>query len=276
MLKSKRMHRRYCWICVAGALVATFALLAALSAPSTTFAKTKARVLIWSERTEPVEIYPDGINGAFLEFLKTEKNIEAKAANLSDPSQGITDEVLRNTDVLVWFGHRKHKEVTPETVDLIVKHVKERGMGYLPIHSSHYATAFQRILSDIAQQRGKPLTDTPGKWARVKNEGRPELIHVLTPNHPIAKGIKDFTIPKTETYWNPFHAPEADVKILEGRYENDMQDGNDGLLYFYGRGKVFYFRPGHETYPIYFQKEVQQVLINAIRYLATPGKNPKS
>ena len=74
----------------------------------------------------------------------------------------------------------------------------------------------------------------------------------------------------------PFHAPEPDVKILEGRYENDMQDGNDGLLYFYGKGKVFYFRPGHETYPIYFQKEVQQVLKNGIRYLASRDKKPKS
>ena len=270
------MHRRYCWICVAGALIATFALLAALSSPQSTYAKSKIRVLIWSERTEPVEVYPNGINGAFVDFLKSEKDIEAKAANLADADQGITDAVLRNTDVLVWFGHRKHKEVTAETVGLILKHVKERGMGYLPIHSSHYATAFQKILSEIAEQRGKPLTDTPGKWARVKNEGRPELIHVIDPSHPITKGIKDFTIPKTENYWNPFHAPDPDVKILEGRYENDMQDGNDGLLYFYGKGKVFYFRPGHETYPIYFQKEVQQVLKNGIRYLASRDKKPKS
>lgn len=247
-----------------------------LSAPGAAHAKAKTRVLIWSEVTEPVEVYPKGINGQFVEFLKGEKDIDAKAAALADPDQGVTEQILADTDVLVWFGHRKHKEVKPEVVDLIVKHVKDRGMGFLPIHSSHYSLAFQKILTDIAQQRGKPLTDTPGKWAKVKNTGSPELIHVLTPKHPIAKGISDFTIPKTEIYWNPFVAPDPDVKILEGRYENDMQDGNDGLLYYYGKGKVFYFRPGHETYPIYFQKEVQQVLKNAIRFLAVKEKPPKS
>jgi trehalose utilization protein len=227
------------------------------------------RVLIWSERTEPAEVYPDGINGALLKFLGGNKAFDAKAANLADPDQGITDEILSNTDVLVWFGHRKHADVTDATNNLILKHVKERGMGYLPIHSSHYAKAFQRILQDIAADRGRPVEGTPGKWGFVKNEGKPERIHILTPKHPIAKGLKDFTIAKTETYANPFNAPEADVKVLEGRYEGGPQDGSDGLLYQYGKGKVFYFRPGHETYPIYFQKEVQQVLKNAIRYLAS-------
>lgn len=239
------------------------------NAPSA-YAKNKpVRVLIWSERTEPAEVYPDGINHAFVKFLSADKGFEAKAANLADPHQGITDEVLRNTDVLVWFGHRKHADVTDATNNLILKHVKESGLGYLPIHSSHYAKAFQRILQDIAAGRGQSLDGTPGKWGMVKNEGKPELIRILTPKHPIAKGLKDFTIPKTETYGNPFNAPKADLKVLEGRYKDGPQDGSDGLLYQYGKGKVFYFRPGHETYPIYFQKEVQQVLKNAIRYLST-------
>ena len=58
------------------------------------------------------------------------------------------------------------------------------------------------------------------------------------------------------------------AKILEGRYKDDLQDGSDGLLWNFGKGKVFYFRPGHETYPIYFQSEVQQILKNAIGFLA--------
>ena len=254
---------------LAGIVAALSVVSIVLSDIPPVYAKEKIRVLIWSERTEPVEIYPNGINGAFLDFLAADRNITAKAANLGDPDQGITDEVLRNTDVLVWFGHRKHADVSDSANALILQHVKEHGMGYLPIHSSHYAKAFQRILQDIAADRGKPLVGTPGKWGVVKNEGKPEVIHVLAPKHPIAKGIQDYTIPKTETYNNPFNAPEPDLKILEGRYEGGMQDGADGLLYQYGKGKVFYFRPGHETYPIYFQKEVQQVLRNAIRYLAT-------
>jgi trehalose utilization protein len=263
------MSRRLCWVCTLAGTLAALAIWTALQTSNPVYAKDKTRVLIWSERTEPAEVYPQGINGQFVSFLASEKDIEAKAANLTDPNQGITDDVLTKTDVLIWFGHRKHAEVSPEVNEMIAKHVRDRGMGYLPIHSSHYAKAFQAILADIATKRGKPLSDTPGKWAKVRNEGRPEMIHVLAPRHPIAKGVKDFTIPKTETYWNPFMAPEPDVKILEGRYEGDMQDGNDGLLYSYGKGKVFYFRPGHETYPIYFQTEVQQVLKNAIRFLAS-------
>ncbi len=264
------MNRLLCWVCTLVGFVAAFSVISIVSSDiQPVYAKDKIRVLIWSERTEPVEVYPKGINGAFLDFLAADKNIEAKAANLGDADQGITDEILKNADVLVWFGHRKHAVVSDGTNALILKHVKEHGMGYLPIHSSHYAKAFQRILQDIAADRGRPLEGTPGKWGVVKNEGKPESVHILTPKHPIAKGVRDFTIPKTESYGNPFNAPEPDLKVLEGRYEGGAQDGNDGLLYQYGKGKVFYFRPGHETYPIYFQKEVQQILTNAIRYLAS-------
>jgi trehalose utilization protein len=248
-------------------LVCAAAAAVLCSLPKVHAGKT-IRVLAWSERTEPVEVYPQGINGAFAEFLKNEKGVEVAVANLADPEQGAGEEVLRRTDVLIWFGHRKHKEVSDQTVDRVLSHIRDRGMGYLPIHSAHYARPFQKILAEIAEKQGKPLEGTPGKWGKVKNEGRPELIHVLAPRHPIAKGVKDFIIPKTETYWNPFIAPAPDLKILEGRYEGDMQDGNDGLLWSYGKGKVFYFRPGHETYPIYYQTEVQQVLKNAIRFLS--------
>jgi len=243
------------------------ALAAAGSLPLA--ARNSIRVMAWSERSEPVEIYPDGINGALLEMLSREKGIEATAANLSDPGQGLSEEALRNTDVLISFGHRHHKVISDENVDRIVRRVEQDGMGYLPIHSSHYARAFQKIMATIAERRGSPLEGTPGKWGKVRNEGKPELIHVLEPKHPIAKGVKDFTIPKTEAYLNPFNVPAPDVKILEGRYEGGAQDGSDGMLWNFGKGKVFYFRPGHETYPIYFQAEVQQVLKNAVRFLAS-------
>jgi trehalose utilization protein len=232
-------------------------------------AKPPIRVLAWSERSEPAEIYPNGINGALVEMLKGEKNIQARAANLSDPDQGVSEEALQNTDVLIWFGHRHHKVLTDDAVARILRHIEERGMGYLPIHSSHYAVPFQRIMTIIAERKGIKLDGTPGRWGKVRNEGKPELIHVLAPKHPIAKGIAGFTIPKTETYYNPFTIPPPDLKILEGRYEGGQQDGNDGLLWRFGKGMVFYFRPGHETYPIYFQKEVQTVLKNAIRYLGS-------
>ena len=243
------------------------ALAAAGALPAV--AKNSIRVMAWSERSEPVDIYPNGINGALIEMLGHEKGMVATAANLGDPGQGLSEEALRNTDVLISFGHRHHKLITDENVDRIIRRVEQDGMGYLPIHSSHYARAFQKIMATIAERRGTPLQGTPGSWGKVRNEGKPELIHVLEPKHPIAKGVKDFTIPKTESYLNPFNVPSPDLKILEGRYEGGPQDGSDGMLWNFGKGKVFYFRPGHETYPIYFQAEVQQVLKNAVRFLAS-------
>ncbi len=245
------------------------ALLTSLAAGAMPLlAKRSIRVMAWSERSEPSEIYPHGINGALVEMLSGEKGVEAVAANLADPGQGLTEEALGNTDVLISFGHKHHKELTDENADRIVRRVELDGMGYLPIHSSHYARAFQKIMARIAEQRGAPLQGTPGSWGKVRNEGREELIHILQPKHPIAKGLEDFTIPKTESYLNPFNVPAPDLKILEGRYEGGQQDGSDGLLWNFGSGKVFYFRPGHETYPIYFQAEVRQTLKNAVRFLA--------
>ena len=241
--------------------------LSALAGLSAEGSRT-VRVLAWSERTEPKDVYPQGINGQFASFLGAEGDVKVTVANLADPEQGLTEEALSKTDVLIWFGHKKHALVTDENVERIMKHIRERGMGFLPIHSAHYAKPFQRIMKTIAFDRGKPLEGTPGKWAKVANSGATETIHVAAPEHPIAKGVKDFEIAKTEVYWNPFIIPTPDVKILEGRYANDMQDGNDGLLWKFGKGKVFYFRPGHETYPIYFQPEVQRILKNAVRYLA--------
>lgn len=226
------------------------------------------RVLAWSERSEPKEVYPNGINGQFAAFLSNEPDMQVTVANLQDAEQGLSEAVLLKTDVLIWFGHKNHALVTDESVERVMKHVRERGMGFLPIHSAHYAKPFQRIMKTIAFDRGQPLLTTPGKWAKVQNSGASETIHVAAPGHPIAKGVTDFVIPKTEVYWNPFIVPTPDVKILEGRYANDMQDGSDGLLWQFGKGQVFYFRPGHETYPIYFQAEVQQILKNAIRFLA--------
>ncbi len=226
------------------------------------------RVLAWSERSEPKDVYPAGINGQFSAFLSTESGIQVTVANLQDPEQGLSEQALANTDVLIWFGHKHHALVTDENVERIMKHVRQRGMGFLPIHSAHYAKPFQRIMKTIAFERGQPLEGTPGKWSKVSNSGAPETIHIKMPDHPIAKGVKDFVIPQTEVYWNPFIVPSPDAKILEGQYKDDLQDGSDGLLWNFGKGKVFYFRPGHETYPIYFQSEVQQVLKNAIRFLA--------
>jgi trehalose utilization protein len=156
-------------------------------------------------------------------------------------------------------------------VERVVRHVAERGMGFLPLHSAHYCRPFQELMRRKAAESGIKLDGQPGSWARVKNEGKSEHVRVLLPKHPIARGVSDFVIPGTEMYVNPFNVPPPDQKVLEGSWEGGEQQGSDGLVWFIGRGKVFYFRPGHETRPIYLQPEVQQILRNAILWLAKPG-----
>ena len=222
-------------------------------------AKKPVRVLVWSERTEPSEIYPDGINGAIAAMLNREKDIRATPANLQDADQGLSEALLSAADVLVAFGHRYHRVVSEENADRIVRHVELNGMGYLALHSSSGARAFQTILSRLAERQGKPLDGLPGRWAGVRNEGLPCSVHVLEPKHPIAKGVEDFTVPGCEAYLDPFLAPAPDLKVF---------DGNQGMLWSFGRGKVFYLQQGHETYPAYFQPEIQRILRNAVRFLA--------
>src|SRR5215212_79250 len=125
------------------------------------------RVLAWSEMTEPKEVYPEGINGAIAAHLQGLPDMEVRIARLDDPDQGVSEEALARTDVLLWFGHVRHGHVSSESVDRVVRHVKERGMGYLPLHSSHYA------------QPLKQLTGTSGSWRAYVENGKPAKILVV-------------------------------------------------------------------------------------------------
>jgi len=222
------------------------------------------RVLVWSERTEPAVIYPDGINGAIAGFLQKDSALQVKKANFTDPDLGLSDAVLDDTDVLIWFGHLKHAEVPEAVIKRIVTHVKEKGMGYLPLHSSHFALPFKALLNEIA-----PIKDV-GAWRTYINDGKPTQISVADPAHPIAKGVTGFTIPKTERYDEPFQVPGPEAVVFSGTYA-DGQHARQGLCWTIGKGRVFYFRPGHEEYPIFFQPEVQKIVTNAVHWLAGPA-----
>jgi trehalose utilization protein len=219
------------------------------------------RVLAWSERTEPADVYPDGINGTLAAALKNDKKISVRTAQLSDPDSGVSDAVLDETDVLIWFGHRKHAEVSAEVIARIVQHVKEKGMGYLPVHSSHFALPFKAVLDEIQK------TKDVGAWRDYINDGKPMQVLVAMPAHPIAHGVKNFSIPKTERYDEPFQVPGPEAAVFDGVYE-DGRHARQGLAWTVGKGRVFYWRPGHETYPIFFMPEVQHILRNAVYWLA--------
>lgn len=214
------------------------------------------RVLAWSEFTEPKDVYPKGIHGALADFLNTQEGVTAQTACIDDPDQGVPENVLANTDVLIWFGHVRHGDVSDETVARVVRHVKERGMGFLPLHSSHFARPLQA------------LTGTSCAWRTYVEDGKSAYIKVMMPHHPIAEGVSDFVIPKEEWYGEPFDIPVPDAVVFAGLYNDGRELARDGICFNIGNGRVFYFRPGHETFPIYNMPEVQRIIRNAVMWLA--------
>ncbi|HEY3132220.1 MAG TPA: ThuA domain-containing protein [Acidobacteriota bacterium] len=232
-----------------------FCLLFLVSLTTALGAPRRIRVLLWSEQTEPRNIYPNGISGALADYLGKLPEFDAKTAKLDDPDAGVSDAALSQTDVLIWFGHRKHGQVPDEAVDRIVKHVREDGMGFIALHSSHYSKTLKKLLN------------ATGAWSSYVNHGKPEQMWVVLPDHPIAKGLKDFTIPQTEIYTEPFEVPEPEAVIVEGTWESGHRN-REVLVWTVGKGRVVYIRPGHEEYPIYFQPEMQKLVANAVEWAA--------
>jgi trehalose utilization protein len=219
----------------------------------------KRRAVAWSEGSAPKNVYPKDINTAVAEGLKPLKNWEVVIASLSDPDQGMPDESLKKTDVLLWWGHVRHNDVKDELVDRIVRRVKEEGMGFIALHSSHFAKALKKLLG------------TPCSFSAYVADGSSVKVIVKAKDHPIAKGIKDFTLANTERYSEPFRVPKPEVVVFDGVYgrpDGSTEESRQGLVWTVGKGKVFYFQPGHETYPHFMDKNVCQILRNAVVWAA--------
>ncbi|MBZ4645932.1 MAG: trehalose utilization protein [Clostridia bacterium] len=222
-------------------------------------------VTVWNENyhekvNEKVSsIYPEGIHGTIAKFLSSQADMEVRTATLDEPEHGLTDEVLNSTDVLTWWGHKKHKDVNDEVVEKIYKRVLD-GMGLIVLHSGHFSKIFKKLMG----------TSCDLKWREV---GERERLWVVNPGHPIVEGIGEYIeIPHTEMYGERFDIPQPDELVFISWFEGG-EVFRSGCCYNRGRGKVFYFRPGHETFPIYHQIEVQKVITNAVRW-AAPVKGP--
>ena len=217
------------------------------------------RVTVWNEYRHEKEneyiagLYPDGIHGAIAAGLK-EHGIEAGTATLDEPEHGLTQEVLDNTDVLIWWGHKAHGQVEDEIVERVQKRIWG-GMGLIVLHSGHHSKIFRKMMGTTCSLRWREADEKERVW-------------VVEPGHPIAKGLGPyFEIPEAEMYGEHFDIPAPDTLVFTSWFQ-----GGDifrsGCCYHRGAGKIFYFRPGHETYPIYFMPEVRQVLANAVNWAA--------
>ncbi len=221
------------------------------------------RVTVWNEFRHEKEneivraIYPDGLHEAIAAVLRREPDLEVGTATLDQEQHGLTPERLAATDVLFWWGHKAHSEVTDAVVDRVVQRVWE-GMGLVVLHSGHFSKVFKRLM-------GSPCS------LRWREAGERERIWVIDPTHPIAKGLGPaLTIENSEMYGEPFLVPEP----LETVFISWFQGGEvfrSGLTYRRGAGRIFYFGAGHETYPVYKNPDVETVLRNAARWAANPA-----
>ena len=223
------------------------------------------RVTVWNEyrhekRNEQIAgLYPDGMHAAIAGHLGAQPDLEARTATLDEPDHGLTDDVLAATDVLTWWGHMAHGEVRDEIVDKVVARVLG-GMGLIVLHSGHYSKPFRRLMG----------TTCSLKWREI---GEKERLWVVEPGHPIARGLGEYIeIEHTEMYGERFDIPAPDTLVLVSWFAGG-ELFRSGCCYHRGKGKVFYFRPGHETYPIYRHPDVLTVLANACRW-AAPTAGP--
>ena len=218
-------------------------------------------VTVWNESIheqmggEAARIYPGGLHKPIVAYLEGLGHL-VRVATIDQPEHGLTEQVLDETDVLLWWGHLAHEEVDDRVVDRVHRRVLE-GMGFIPLHSAHFSKIFRKLMG----------TSCGLTW---RSSGERECLWVIDPSHPIARGIgHGFQIPNVETYGEPFDIPEPHELVFISSFQGG-EVFRSGCCFRRGLGRIFYFRPGDQDYPIFFQQEVLQVIGNAVLW-AAPG-----
>lgn len=221
------------------------------------------KVTIWNEfqfeKTLPAskEVYPDGIHNELKRQLSVNEDFVIRTATLDDPECGLTDEVLNDTDVLIWWSHGFHAHVPDEIADKVAARVRQ-GMGFIPLHSSHLCKPFLKLMG------------TSGRL--IWREGDRERLWTVAPSHQIAEGIPPYVdIPVEEMYGENFGIPEPDKLVFIGWFAGG-EVFRSGCCFLRDAGKIFYFQPGHETYPTYKIPEIVKIISNAVRWAYNPYK----
>ncbi len=225
------------------------------------------QVTIWNEyrhekkHKEVAEIYPQGIHGALAAALREADLTNVRTVTLDDLEHGLSTEVLDTTDVLVWWGHVAQREISDEEAERVCQRVLE-GMGLIVLHSGHNAKFFKTLMG----------TSCRHKWREANDH---ERIWVVASDHPIAAGLDEyFEIDGEEMYGERFDVPPPETLVFISWFSGG-EVFRSGCCYTRGRGKIFYFRPGHESWPTYHHTQVRRVIANAVRW-AAPTHGPQS
>lgn len=223
-------------------------------------------VTVWNEnRVKPstekmYEVYPEGIHGRLKKVFE-KAGYEVRTALLDDPENGLSQELLEWTDVLVYWSHIAQDELADDTAERIVNRVN-RGMGFIPLHSAHMCKPFVRLMGTTCSLRWRESFDKEILWG-------------IEPGHPILEGVDEcIVLQPEEMYGEYFDIPRPDETVLLGWFSGG-EVFRSGMCYRRGSGKIFYFQPGHETYPTYKNSEICKILVNAVRWAAPLHTNEK-
>lgn len=221
--------------------------------------KAPINVTVWNEyvheKSDPVVAghYPDGIHIVIAEGLQKSlgDSVHVRTATLEQPEHGLSEDVLSATDVLFWWGHAAHDRVDDAIVAKVHRRVLE-GMGLVVLHSGHLSKIFRTLMGTTCMLR----------W---REAGELERLWIVSPGHPLVEGIDGeyFELPATEMYGEYFDIPQPDELVMISWFEGG-EVFRSGCTFRRGKGKIFYFRPGHETYPIYHYAQIQRILANAV------------
>ncbi|MCY0876821.1 MAG: ThuA domain-containing protein [Firmicutes bacterium] len=217
------------------------------------------RVTVWNEFRHEKEhesvrsVYPEGIHKTIAGAME-KAGFRVRTATLDEPMHGLTPDVLEGTDVLIWWGHMAHHEVSDDIVAAVHARVLD-GMGLVVLHSGHFSKIFKRLMG----------TSCDLKW---REAGERERIWAIDPSHPIAAGLGQYIeLPHEEMYGEHFDIPAPDELVFVSWFQGG-EVFRSGCVFHRGRGKIFYFRPGHETFPTYHREDIQRVIANGVRYVA--------
>lgn len=289
--------------------------LVLISSPAAA-AEPLIRVVVWDEQ-QPAQkqAYENFLGNAIADYLTKQPGLRVISANIDQPDKGLPASLLDNTDVLIWWGHARHGEISAELSQDIVSRVKRGRLALIALHSAHWSNPFMEAMNErtredarkrypdpangppvkfefvapagrfvptadsirtpayYAMRRGTQLTvrvDLPNcVFPSYRADGKPSTVKVLNREHPIAKGLPEtFDISQTEMYADPFHVPDADEVLFEESWAAGERF-RSGLIWKIGSGHVFYFRPGHETFPVYRQEIPLKIIANAVNWLGS-------
>jgi trehalose utilization protein len=217
------------------------------------------RATVWNEyvqeREDPSigELYPNGVHATIADGLREllGERVAVATATLGQPRHGLPFELLDRTDVLLWWGHRAHEAVDDAVVEDVCRRVHD-GMGLVALHSAVHSKVFRCLMGTTCRL----------DW---RHDDR-EVLWTVEPDHPIARGVPNpVVIPRSEMYGEPFDIPPPDELVFISSFEGG-EVFRSGCCFRRGRGRVFYFAPGDEEYPIYYQPEIRRVLANAVEW----------